>query len=138
MRVPGKGGKRTASMNLTPMIDVVFLLIIFFVVSGTMMQQETSHPILLPAASGGEETENRETGKLVICADADGTLHIGQETVPLDALKARILREKSLSSRPLEIRVRADRNLPWQKMKPILILCAESEIRDLSFSVLPK
>lgn len=138
MKVPGKGGTRTASINLTPMIDVVFLLIIFFIVSGTMMQQETSRPVLLPAAAGGEEIENKTTGKLVISADTDGTLHIGQETIPFDALKTRILREKSLSSRPLEVRIRADRNLPWQKMEPILILCAETEIEDLSFSVLPK
>ncbi len=124
--------------NLTPMIDVVFLLIIFFVVSGTMTRREEARPVPLPAAAGGEETENRETGKLVISVEADGRVFIGNSPIPLDELKTRLLREKEESALPLEVRIRADRSLSWSQTEPILLLCGEAGIADLSFSVLPK
>ena len=124
--------------NLTPMIDVVFLLIIFFVVSGSMTRQEEARPVPLPTAAGGEETESRETGKLVITIGGDGAIYVGSRVVPLDELKERLLREKDSSVLPLEVRVRADRSLLWSEAEPVLLLCAEAGIGDLSFSVLPK
>ena len=125
-------------MNLTPMIDVVFLLIIFFVVSGTMAKREESRPIPLPAAAGGEESDNQETGKLAISIDAGGTLYIGSQSIPAEELKTRLLREKEASALPLEVRVRADRTLLWNQVEPILILCSEADIANLSFTILPK
>ncbi|MGI5831637.1 MAG: ExbD/TolR family protein [Thermoguttaceae bacterium] len=127
-----------AKMNLTPMIDVVFLLIIFFVFSGTMTRQEELRLIPLPTVGGGEDTENRATGKLVISIAADGFLFVGNQPTTLDDLKARLLRERESSALPLEVRVRADRNLSWHRVEPILLLCAEAGIGDLSFSILPK
>ena len=125
-------------MNLTPMIDVVFLLIIFFVVSGTMARREESRPIPLPAATGGEESDNQETGKLAISIDAGGTLYIGSQSIPAEELKTRLLREKEASPLPLEVRVRADRTLLWNQVEPILLLCSEADIANLSFTILPK
>ena len=125
-------------MNLTPMIDVVFLLIIFFVVSGTMAKREESRPIPLPAAAGGEESDNQETGKLAISIDAGGILYIGSQSIPVEELKTRLLREKEASALPLEVRVRADRTLLWNQVEPILILCSEADIANLSFTILPK
>ncbi|MBO7725907.1 MAG: biopolymer transporter ExbD [Thermoguttaceae bacterium] len=124
--------------NLTPMIDVVFLLIIFFVVSGSMTRQEEARPVPLPTAAGGEEVESRETGKLVITIGEDGAVCVGSQVVPLDELKERLLREREASVLPLEVRVRADRSLPWPQAESVLLLCAEAGISDLSFSVLPK
>ena len=130
--------RNPVKMNLTPMIDVVFLLIIFFVVSGTMARREESRPIPLPAAAGGEKSENQETGKLVISIDAGGTLYIGNQSIPIEELKTRLLREKEASALPLEVRLRADRSLPWNQVEPVLILCAEADIASLSFTILPK
>ena len=46
---------RNVSMNLTPMIDVVFLLIVFFVVSNSMMQNDVSMSVDLPTAESGSD-----------------------------------------------------------------------------------
>lgn len=137
MKIPASR-RAAVKANLTPMIDVVFLLIIFFVVSGSMTRQEEARPVPLPAAAGGEETESRQTGKLVITVGEDGAIFVGNQVVPLDELKERLLREKEASALPLEVRVRADRSLSWSQAEPILLLCAEAGIGDLSFSVLPK
>ena len=101
-------------------------------------RQEEARPVPLPAAAGGEETENRQTGKLVISIGEDGVLYVGSRIVPPAGLKELLLREKGESALPLEVRVRADRNLPWSAAEPILLICAEAGISNLSFSVLPK
>ena len=64
---------KPAKMNLTPMIDVVFLLIIFFVVSNTMMQRERSMPIDLPSAAAADDDTESQTGKIIINIDAAGS-----------------------------------------------------------------
>ena len=50
MRFP-RGGRQEATVELTPLIDVVFLLLIFFMVSTTFIR-ETQLKINLPEASG--------------------------------------------------------------------------------------
>ena len=51
MRVPSSTNRRAVGANMTPMIDVVFLLIIFFLVSSHLARQENHLPLDLPIAS---------------------------------------------------------------------------------------
>ena len=57
-----------ASVNLTPLIDVVFLLLIFFMVS-TTFTRETRLGIILPEASGVPQLQEQEAIEIVISAD---------------------------------------------------------------------
>ena len=57
------------SVNLTPLIDVVFLLLIFFMVS-TTFTKETHLSLDLPEATGEEKTELSQQIEIVI--DANG------------------------------------------------------------------
>ncbi|MBC8206218.1 MAG: biopolymer transporter ExbD [Kiritimatiellaeota bacterium] len=58
-------------IDLTPLIDVVFILLIFFFITSTFIQP--SLPVnLAKAASASASTERKE--QLVITIDADGTL----------------------------------------------------------------
>ena len=50
--------REEVGINLTPLIDVVFLLLIFFMVT-TIFREETGLPVELPRAEAGEEV-NRE------------------------------------------------------------------------------
>ena len=55
MRLPHYPRQRAIQLNMTPLIDVVFLLIIFFLVSSHLARQETQVELDLPTASSGEE-----------------------------------------------------------------------------------
>lgn len=126
---------KPARMNLTPMIDVVFLLIIFFVVSNTMMQRDLSMQLDLPAAAGGESDTESATGKIIVNIDAAGNLFFGTAPVTRDELLAALLKEKTNAARPLEVRIRTDRSVRYEKIEPVLILCVEAGITDVAFSV---
>ena len=62
-------GRHEASVDLTPLIDVVFLLLIFFMVSTTFIR-ETQLKINLPEASG--ELQEVEPGTIEITVDRGG------------------------------------------------------------------
>ena len=138
MKVPERTRRRFSGANLTPMIDVVFLLIIFFVVSNTMMQNDVSKSVNLPLAEEVEDETGKETGKLIVNVDQSGALFYGARPVAQEELKGMLQKEKSLSQIPLEVRIRTDRGVPWATIEPVLVMCAESGIGDVSFSVLQK
>ena len=60
-----KRGRHEASVELTPLIDVVFLLLIFFMVS-TEFIKETELKIDLPEASGDVQPEQREVIEVTV------------------------------------------------------------------------
>ncbi len=123
-------------MNLTPMIDVVFLLIIFFVVSNTMMQRDRSMPIDLPETASGEESPETETGKIILNIDRKGALYLGASPITREELRGALAKEKENAPRGLEVRIRSDRTVPYSQVEPVLLLCAETGITEVSFAVL--
>lgn len=72
-----------ASLDLTPIIDVVFLLLIFFIMATTF-----SMPVLdvvLPAAESAEPGQDREA-ELVITIDQEGRILHGDKELDKAAL----------------------------------------------------
>jgi len=69
--------KRKAGLNLTPLIDVLFILIIFFAVSSTFLEQPGIE-LNLPEAESGVD---RPIEKIVIHVDRDENVYINDEVV---------------------------------------------------------
>ena len=61
-----------ASIDLTPVIDVIFMLLIFFIMTTTFSKPVLD--IVLPASETAEES-SRKNAELVISVKADGTIH---------------------------------------------------------------
>ena len=74
---------RIRSLQLTPLIDVMFILIIFFMLTTSFMRIE-SLELLLPAASTSATPKQEEAMHLFI--DADGDMILGQRKVDSDEL----------------------------------------------------
>jgi biopolymer transport protein ExbD len=100
-------------VDLTPMIDVVFILLIFFMVS-TTFQKESQIKIELPEASGEPAEERKDLLEIII--DADGHYFIDQQQVvntELDTLK-RAIQKYLGKQRDLPVVIRADRMTPYE------------------------
>ena len=70
--------KETLDINVTPLIDVVFLLLIFFMVS-TTFQKESQLQVTLPEATANAKVPDNFV--LDITIDADGTYYVNQKRV---------------------------------------------------------
>ena len=103
------------AVNLTPLIDVVFILLIFFMVS-TTFQRESEIKIELPEASADPVEEKEESLEIVI--DSQGHYFIDEQQVvntELDTLKIAI--RKFLGEQTdIPVVIRADRNTPYESV----------------------
>lgn len=124
-------------VNLTPMIDVVFLLIIFFLVSSHMARQESQLPLPLPDAVSGEEVDAKGE-RVVINVLGNGTLMLAGREVSATELQQRLSVEKGRRDAELEVRIRGDRNVPFQAVQPILLSISKSGISNVTFSVIKR
>ena len=85
-------GQRRSSelLDLTPLIDVVFLLLIFFMVSTTFIHEPGGIKVDLPHSDTQEFI--REGGELVIEITSDGGLYVDEVPVDEDALRSELRR----------------------------------------------
>ena len=110
-----QAGGDEPELNLTPLIDVVFILLIFFMVS-TTFQKESEIKIELPEASADAVEEKKDVLELVI--DAEGRYFIEQQQVvntELETLQKAI--SKFLGDRTgIPVVIRADRRTPYESV----------------------
>jgi len=120
-------------VNLTPLIDVVFILLIFFMVS-TTFQKESELKIELPEATAEPVPTDRDILEIVI--DADGNYFINEQQVvntELVTLKAAI--DKAVGEhkeRPVVIR--ADRRTPYESVVRAMDATAQLGLLQMSLA----
>ncbi len=135
MRLPQLGRNRPVEFNVTPLIDVVFLLIIFFLVSSHLVQQETQVELALPAAASGREIVESKIARVTINLLPRGKLLLGSEPIEVEQVSRRLEVERRRTSGGLEVRIRADRTVPYRYVEPVLVACAQARIWNVSFAV---
>ena len=74
------------SINIAPLVDVVFLLVIFFAVSTTFLE-EAGLKLELPSSTS---TTQRESNQLTVLLAADGTLSFEGEVFDEEQLGAKL------------------------------------------------
>jgi biopolymer transport protein ExbD len=96
-------------VNLTPLIDVVFLLLIFFMVS-TTFERETEISVQLPQATGQAlETQQKV---IEVTIDAKGRYYVNRQELvntQLDTLKRAMEKAAGGAEKP-QVILSADRN----------------------------
>ena len=134
-RYPRSGGVR---FNMTPMIDVVFLLIIFFLVASTMARQEEREETLLPEAASGQARGDEERPSVIVNVRADGQIVVAGDTLRPRELAERLLFANERVGGELEVRINADRRVSYDAVKPILLACVKAGVWNFTFIVAPK
>jgi biopolymer transport protein ExbD len=92
-------------MELTPLIDCVFLLLIFFMVT-TVFQEPYRLKVLLPEA---EEATMIEEKKLVATIDRAGVMEVNRYPVTLESVEGVLAREKE-GVRVVTLIIRTDKD----------------------------
>ncbi|MCL4204507.1 MAG: biopolymer transporter ExbD [Pirellulaceae bacterium] len=135
MRVPDHTRGGDLGFNMTPMIDVVFLLIIFFLVSSHLAKQEVQMPLPLPTAANGARPVETAARRLTINVLGDGRLLLAGKPVETDELRQRLAAARAESGADLEVRVRGDRTVAYRHVESILLACARAGIWNVAFAV---
>ena len=116
------------TIEMTPMIDMVFLLLTFFLVATTFQQVEHEMQIALPkaSASGPISANLRE---LVINVDLDGKIHVGGRQIEVDALRT-IITNAVATNPDQKVAVRGDRNTAYANIVRVLDVCKAEGVQQ--------
>ena len=119
-------------LNLTPLIDVVFLLLIFFMVS-TTFQKESEISLQLPRATDTEVSTPQERIEIVI--SAAGRYFINeQELLKSDVASLQnALYKVSGGQRDIPLTIRADAQAPHQSV--VTAMDAAGQLGMLKMSI---
>jgi biopolymer transport protein ExbD len=127
------GSEDEPDINLTPLIDVVFLLLIFFMVS-TTFEHQSRIQIELPEATADATEQEEDTLEILI--DAQGRYFIGDQQVintELKTLKTAI--RKAVGNRgELPVTIRADANTPHQAVIRALDATSQLGLTQISLA----
>ncbi|MAD80522.1 MAG: biopolymer transporter ExbD [Pirellulaceae bacterium] len=135
MRVPQNLRSGDLGFDMTPMIDVVFLLIIFFLVSSHLARQEAQMALPLPIADSGTKAEDIEGRRLTLNVKGDGEMILAGRPVTRQELGQRLVVAREAANGELEVRIRGDREVPYRHISPIMLSCARTGIWNVTIGV---
>ena len=120
-------------IDMSPMIDMVFLLLIFFIVASAIIKVDKV-PIEVPSAIYAKVPED-ETGRFAITVTKEEKMYIGPtaEEVTIEQLTDRLITEIEANPK-LRILIRADGLVKYSANEKIMEACAEAGANDLIFA----
>ena len=119
------------SINLTPLIDVVFLLLIFFMVS-TSFSELTQLVVDLPEAEGAPASTNTT---LLLAVDVEGNMTLDGAPVPNDARGlSEALRQRLSGNTDIPVTLSADAMTPHQHVVTAIDVAAQLDITRLTIA----
>ena len=128
--VTARERNRSLHIEITPMIDVVFLLIIFFMTTAQFARM-TRAELALPIEPGEQERAPEEAG-LVINLTRAGEIIVSDQTLDLAELEQLVRQEIQLHSdrpaRQLKLLIRADKNADSARLNEIVRLLQGMDI----------
>lgn len=124
--------KQISEINLTPLMDLTFILLITFIITFPLLEQGIS--VDLPEGDAGElEPEKAYT----VTLDRDGNLYFDQRRVSAKVMKERLISVKALNP-SASVMVRADKGIVYGKVINVLRILREAKITNMSLVTEPE
>ena len=119
------------SLDLTPLVDVVFLLLIFFMVSTVFIDFKRQMDISLPSSKSSAPSEVLEPVKVELTVDRQ--IFLNGEKINLEEFES-TLSKISVSKKKSAI-IRADKNLPYGNVIKVMGMLQNAKILDIGVAV---
>jgi len=125
-----KGGP--TALQMTALMDVVFLLLCFFVTSSVFSQWETEVSIALPTAKSAT-VPGRMPGEIILNLSANGQLTVNGQILTNAEVTERLTRiAKLYPGQPVVIR--ADRTTPYESLMGVIDACRAADVWNFSLA----
>ena len=138
-RASTESAEPALDVDMTPLIDIVFLLLIFFMVVSTFKDMERSAEVQLPSAYGVIIEGQVDQGRLIINVENDGAIVVFKEKMKLAQLQRELVNYRR--GRPAEratIIVRGDQECLYENIKDILSSIYEAGFEKIMFAAYQK
>jgi biopolymer transport protein ExbD len=118
--------RASLSLDLAPLIDVVFQLLIFFMLTSSFM-----HPALkltLPTAASRERVD---TEQLIVSVSREGRIYVGHDEVALDQLQS-ALEQRLAGLDRKQVNFRGDQDMAYQLFVTVMDIARQAGARQLN------
>lgn len=118
--------------ELTPMIDVVFLLIAFFMTVSSLLSEELIE-ITMPESDEAKVPEEKR-GRQFISVTADGTVYLGAVPMADMELLSQEIRDRASDELDFKVYLRADAGVAHKEVKKVMEAVADAGVFDIIFA----
>ncbi|MEX1231899.1 MAG: biopolymer transporter ExbD [Planctomycetaceae bacterium] len=118
------------ALNLTPMVDVVFLLNIFFMVGTQIQDTELQYQLQLPSVAEAQPLTNLPD-EIVVGVTNQGIILVdGEPKTP--AQLEQLLRAAHDNFAGQAVVIRGDAQVPYQNVVNVFEICHKAQIQNIS------
>ena len=118
-----------SDLNLTPMLDVVFIMLIFFIVTATFIKQ-AGIDVFRPDA---QTYEQKPTVSVLVAISDAGEIRIDKKRVDITAVRAHIERLHAENPKGGLV-IQADRNAKYEKLKAVLDAARAANLTEVAIA----
>jgi biopolymer transport protein ExbD len=122
----GEGDDVYDEINITPMLDLAYVLLVIFIIMTTAVVQ--SIKVNLPKASAQPTLAENKTKAITITAD--GTIYLDTFPVSMQELE-NMLRQYKAANPSLPVIIKADASIQYQRVVDVLDLMGRLQITQL-------
>ena len=132
MRLPTTA-KKTARIEIIPMIDTMFFLLVFFMIATLSMTLQHGMPVNLPTA---ESTTKNPPEEVSLTLTKNGSLYYNKEPISLQDLEVRLTRLRQEDADP-SLLINADEQVPHGRVIKVMDLIRLSGITSMGIATKP-
>jgi biopolymer transport protein ExbD len=120
--------------NMTPLIDMVFLLLVFFLASTTFMKDEVEMDLTLPEATTGKPAV--ESHLMVIHVGKSGSITVDGRAVTIEGLRQK-LASAAARRKDQEVLIRGDTRVEFGTVAKVFDACLAAKLTAVSIGAQP-
>lgn len=125
-------GGRLGEINITPLMDLTFLLLIVFMITAPLLEYAVD---VSPPELNAETPQDKP--HMVVSVDATGRIYVGGVSVTLADLRVRASAAAGRTPRP-SVFIRADAARPYGEVVAVMKAVREGGLTDISLLTEPE
>jgi biopolymer transport protein ExbD len=118
------GSRKPGLVNITSLIDVIFMLVVFFMIGASF--EKPAITVSLPGASSGEPVQKQT---LVITIDAGGAVYLDGKAIETAALLSGLTQYRGGDA---GVSLECDGSLSFQKVIEVMDIVKQAGVRNVS------
>ena len=126
--------RKSARIELIPLVDIIFLLLVFFIYSMLSMAVYRGIPVMLPQA---ETIESTQVEAVFITVDKKGNVFVDKAFTDRDELLGRLRREQAAFPEKTAI-ISADGDAPYRAFVDVLDKVRLAGFKKVSIEAQPQ